>query len=215
MTVVRRRAKTRTVAPTQPEYDDLDMIEIRVVLMDAGLCLNPAAENGDRDMIPYALADSLRLVPELIEYRSADSGAAWRNAHDGGPPVRFGGKPQLRRGLIEGLLEEEDLEHCEVEYGEPQYFIAANSPASEVLETSVKAGWLPALPGLVLALKACHLLDMDKVRMEAKSGSTPRLRRLLEDAMDSRLELWALLGKQAEEIEREIDALGSRSAPSN
>ncbi len=48
---------------------------------------------------------------------------------------------------------------------------------------------------------------MRKAHVAASSGSRPELRRLLEDAMASRLELWTLLGEQAEEIEKELDAL--------
>jgi len=199
MTVLKRRHRS--------EDSDYNEVEVRVLLMDGGLCLSPSARNGDRDTIPYALADTLEMAREWIEYRFVGSGQGWRNAADGGAPVRFGGEPPLDPGLVERLMDEENLKSGEVDHGEPLYFIAANSQASEVLETSVKAGWLPALPGLVLALKARHLLDMNKAHVDTSSGSTRELRRLLEDAMASRLELWTLLGEQAEEIEKELDLL--------
>ena len=48
---------------------------------------------------------------------------------------------------------------------------------------------------------------MNKAHVDTSSGSRPELRPFLEDAMASRLELWTLLGEQAEEIEKELDAL--------
>ena len=120
------------------EDSDLDEVEVRVLLVDVGLCLNPSVRNGDRDTIPYALADTLEMAREWIEYRFVDSGEGWRNADDGGAPVRFGGEPPLDPGLVERLMDEENLKSGAVDHGEPLYFIAANSQASEVLETSVK-----------------------------------------------------------------------------
>jgi len=115
-----------TVLKHRYRREDRDEVEVRVLLMDVGLCLNPSARNGDRDTIPYALADTLEMARECIEYRFVDSGEGWRNADDGGAPVRFGGEPPLDPGLVERLMDEENLKSGEVDHGEPLYFIAAN-----------------------------------------------------------------------------------------
>jgi len=122
MTVLKRRCRR--------EDSDYDVVEVRVLLEDVGLCLHPSARNGDRDTIPYALADALEMAGEGIEYRSVGSGEGWRNADDGGAPVRFGGEPPLDPGLVERLMDEENLKSGEVDHGEPLYFVAANSQAS-------------------------------------------------------------------------------------
>jgi len=112
MTVLKRRCRR--------EDSDYDVVEVRVLLEDAGLCLNPSARNCDRDTIPYALADALEMAGEGIEYRSVGSGQGWRNADDGGAPVRINGEPPLDPGLVERLMDE-DLKSGDVDHGEPLY----------------------------------------------------------------------------------------------
>ncbi len=53
MTVLKRRHRR--------EDSDYDEVEVRVLLEIVGLCRNPSARNGDRDTIPYALADALEM----------------------------------------------------------------------------------------------------------------------------------------------------------